>query len=124
MIVSAKVERTARTRDGVAAAAAHHLADHGEGPLDIVGAGVGAADPKAITYAAHQRVFEDMATAVASGRSPAVSGAEARKSVELILAIYQSALAGGAPVTLPLARTPGLHAFDQADTRRLESSPR
>ena len=82
------------------------------------------ADPKAITYAAHQRVFEDMATAVASGRSPAVSGAEARKSVELILAIYQSALAGGAPVTLPLARTPGLHAFDQADTRRLESSPR
>jgi predicted dehydrogenase len=75
-------------------------------------AGVGAADPKAINFLAHQRVFEDMAAAITTGRPPAVTGVEARRSVEVILAIYQSALAGGAPVRLPLARTPELRAFD------------
>ncbi len=75
--------------------------------------GVGAADPKAITTLAHQRVFEDMARAIATGSAPTVTGADARKSVEVILAIYQSALAGGAPVSLPLAHTPELRAFDQ-----------
>ena len=74
--------------------------------------GVGAADPKAITSIGHQRVFEDMAQAITTGRQPAVTGAEARKSVEIILAIYQSALAGGMPVKLPLARTPELRSFD------------
>lgn len=74
--------------------------------------GVGAADPKAITSIGHQRIFEDMAEAVRTGRPPAITGADARKSVEIILAIYQSALAGGIPVNLPLARTPELHAFN------------
>jgi UDP-N-acetyl-2-amino-2-deoxyglucuronate dehydrogenase len=74
--------------------------------------GVGAADPKAIASVSHQRVFEDMAQAVTAGRPPVVTGSEARKSVEIILAIYQSALAGGMPVKLPLARTPELRSFD------------
>jgi UDP-N-acetyl-2-amino-2-deoxyglucuronate dehydrogenase len=80
-------------------------------------AGVGAADPKAITFVGHQRVFEDMAQAIALQRLPAVTGAEARKSVEIILAIYQSALAGGMPVNLPLARTPELRPFDQVEKK-------
>ncbi len=74
--------------------------------------GVGAADPKAIASVSHQRVLEDMAQAVTAGRQPVVTGNEARKSVEIILAIYQSALAGGMPVKLPLAKTPELRSFN------------
>jgi hypothetical protein len=37
-----------------------------------------------------------------------VDGAEGRKAVELILALYQSAQAGGMPVELPLAKDPVL----------------
>ena len=36
-----------------------------------------------------------------AGKKPAVDGKEARRSVELILAIYKSALAGGKEVELP-----------------------
>lgn len=87
------------------------LAQYGHKPGTV---GVGAADPKAITSVGHQRIFEDMAEAVQTGRAPAITGADARKSVEIILAIYQSALAGGKPVNLPLARSPELRSFDQA----------
>jgi UDP-N-acetyl-2-amino-2-deoxyglucuronate dehydrogenase len=69
-------------------------------------AGAGAADPAAIDYVAHQRNFEDTVKALKKGRKPLVDGAEGRKSVEIILAIYQSALAGGKPVQLPLKKTP------------------
>ena len=68
--------------------------------------GVGAADPAAIDYLAHKRNFEDAVKALKKGVKPMVDGAEGRKSVEIILAIYQSALAGGKPVHLPLKRTP------------------
>jgi UDP-N-acetyl-2-amino-2-deoxyglucuronate dehydrogenase len=77
-------------------------------------AGAGAADPRAIPTLLHRRVFEDFADAVASGRPSAVPGAEARKAVEVILAIYESARAGGTPVSLPLGRSPDLSGFDPA----------
>jgi hypothetical protein len=35
-----------------------------------------------------------------------VDGPEGRKSVEIVLAIYRSAIQGGRPVHLPLKRTP------------------
>jgi hypothetical protein len=35
-----------------------------------------------------------------------VDGPEGRKSIEIILAVYRSALSGGRPVRLPLKRTP------------------
>ena len=72
----------------------------------IGGAGVGAADPAAISYVQHQKNFEDMVRALKMNTSPMVDGSEGRKSVEIILAIYQSALKGGKPVQLPLKRTP------------------
>ncbi len=75
-------------------------------------AGVGAADPKAIHFEDHQNVFEDAAGAIREKREPAVNGEQGRKSVEIILAIYASALAGGKPVTLPLEKTPELKAFN------------
>jgi predicted dehydrogenase len=69
-------------------------------------AGAGAADPAAISYVEHQKNFEDVARALKKGTQPLVDGREGRKSVEIILAIYRSALTGGKPVQLPLKRTP------------------
>ena len=68
--------------------------------------GAGAADPAAISFREHQRNFEDAVRALKQGTRPLVDGPEGRKSVEIILAIYRSALTGGKPVKLPLKRTP------------------
>ncbi|MHC4916641.1 MAG: Gfo/Idh/MocA family protein [Planctomycetota bacterium] len=61
----------------------------------------GQSDPKAISFAGHQRQFEDFVKALDGGQ-PLVDGAEGRKSVEIINAIYMSAREGGKPVKLPL----------------------
>lgn len=61
----------------------------------------GASDPKAISFIGHQRQFEDFLRAVNSGTRPAIDGLEGRKSVEIILAIYESAWTGR-KITLPL----------------------
>ena len=73
--------------------------------------GAGAADPAAIDFSLHQRVFEDAVKAISQRTAPMVDGLEGRKAVEIILAIYRSALAGGKPVPLPLNRTPVRRAF-------------
>lgn len=39
----------------------------------------------------HQRIIEDMIDAVKNDREPAINGEEARKSLELVLSLYQSA---------------------------------
>jgi predicted dehydrogenase len=64
----------------------------------------GASDPKAIGMVGHQRQLEDFARAVASGRAPIVDGVEARKAVEIVLAIYASA-SEHRSVSLPLGAT-------------------
>ncbi|MBN1844882.1 MAG: Gfo/Idh/MocA family oxidoreductase [Sedimentisphaerales bacterium] len=51
----------------------------------------GAADPAAISYEGHRKNFAAFLDALATGSHFAISGAEARRSIELILAIYQSA---------------------------------
>jgi len=61
-------------------------------------AGAGAADPAAIDFVWHQRNFEDVMQAIKSGRPPAVDGAEARRAVALIRAIYQSATNDGVKI--------------------------
>jgi predicted dehydrogenase len=68
--------------------------------------GAGAADPKAIDFSGHQKCFEDAVRSLKAGKKPLIDGPEARKSIEIILAIYRSALKGGKPVQLPLKRTP------------------
>jgi len=73
--------------------------------------GAGAADPASIGFVGHQRNFEDAVRALKKGTAPLVDGQEARKSIEIILAIYQSALSGGKPVRLPLKRTPARRRF-------------
>ncbi|HID23765.1 MAG TPA: Gfo/Idh/MocA family oxidoreductase [Planctomycetaceae bacterium] len=63
----------------------------------------GAADPAAISYVGHMEQLKDFINAVNRGSEPLVDGEEGRKSVEIILAIYQSAWTGRR-VTLPLKR--------------------
>jgi len=70
--------------------------------------GAGANDPKAISHGWHRLNLVDAIEAILAGRAPAVDGAEGRKAVELILALYQSAQAGGIPINLPLAQDPVL----------------
>lgn len=65
----------------------------------------GAADPKAISFVGHQRQFEDFLAAIEQGQKPMIDGDQGRKSVELILAIYQSSWEGKR-VTLPLTGDP------------------
>jgi UDP-N-acetyl-2-amino-2-deoxyglucuronate dehydrogenase len=48
----------------------------------------------------HRRQIEDVANAIRKDRPPSIPGEEGRKSLEIVLAIYQSALTGK-PVTLP-----------------------
>ncbi|MCX7788147.1 MAG: Gfo/Idh/MocA family oxidoreductase [Spirochaetes bacterium] len=63
--------------------------------------GGGAADPAAIGYLGHKLQFEDVVTSIRQGKRPSVDGQEARKAVEIILAIYRSAELGK-EVKLPL----------------------
>jgi len=59
-----------------------------------VGGTGGASDPKAISYQGHQRQLKDFVKAIQTGSAPLVDGAEGRKSVEIILAIYKSSQTG------------------------------
>jgi predicted dehydrogenase len=68
--------------------------------------GGGASDPSAIGHHGHAMQFADFIKAIRNDSTPAVDGHEGRKAVEIILAVYRSALAGGKPVQLPLKRTP------------------
>ena len=77
----------------------------------VGGKSEGATDPSAMSHVQHQRNFEDMVKALKKGTKPLIGGTEGRKSVEIILAIYRSALMGGKPVQLPLKRTPPRRPF-------------
>ncbi|MBI1299830.1 gfo/Idh/MocA family oxidoreductase [bacterium] len=56
--------------------------------------GSGAADPMAIGSEKHRRQIVDLIDAIRTGRPPAIQGAEARRSVEIIRAIYTSSQEG------------------------------
>jgi UDP-N-acetyl-2-amino-2-deoxyglucuronate dehydrogenase len=56
--------------------------------------GGGAADPAAISADGHRRQLESFLAALAQDRDPEPSAEEARKAVEIILAIYRSADTG------------------------------
>jgi predicted dehydrogenase len=71
------------------------------------GATGGASDPKAISHVGHARQLADFVRAIKGKGKPLVDGAEGRRAVEIILAIYQSQ-ATGKIVKLPLAKDPKL----------------
>ena len=60
-----------------------------------------ASDPKALSVFGHMTQVNDIALAILKDREPMVTGEDARKAVELILAIYRSARTGR-NVKLPL----------------------
>ncbi len=74
-----------------------------------ISGGGGAADPAAIGHHGHARQFRDVLRAIKKGRAPLIDGAEGRRSVELILAVYKAAETGRA-VPLPLPSDPTLKA--------------
>jgi predicted dehydrogenase len=65
----------------------------------------GASDPAAIGHHGHASEYRDFVAAIRQGRPPAIDGSEGRRSVEIVLAIYQSA-ATGRVVSLPLKSGP------------------
>lgn len=65
----------------------------------------GASDPAAISFKGHMEQLKDFIKAIETGGKPVVDGEEGRKSVEIILAIYQSSWTGKR-VPLPLKKDP------------------
>jgi len=60
-----------------------------------------ASNPADISYAGHREQLRDFLSAIDTGRDPAIDGTEARKPLEIILAVYESARSGR-DVMLPL----------------------
>jgi UDP-N-acetyl-2-amino-2-deoxyglucuronate dehydrogenase len=54
----------------------------------------GASDPSDINFTGHQKQIEDIIQSIETGREPLIDGLEGRKSVEIVLAIYESARSG------------------------------
>jgi UDP-N-acetyl-2-amino-2-deoxyglucuronate dehydrogenase len=54
----------------------------------------GASDPLSISYLGHQRQMEDLIQAIETNQQPLVDAEEGRKSVAIVLAIYESARTG------------------------------
>jgi UDP-N-acetyl-2-amino-2-deoxyglucuronate dehydrogenase len=63
--------------------------------------GLGASDPAAIRMDLHTKQYRDFLDAINNGTDPLITPIEARKPVEIILAVYESARTGK-PVKLPL----------------------
>ena len=59
----------------------------------------GASDPMAISLDPFERQFRDFGDAIATGRQPAVSGAEGCAALEIVDAIYRSCRTGQPPKT-------------------------
>lgn len=74
--------------------------DDGNGGVDIK-LGTAETPPTAAHIQGHQAQILDLINAVREDRDPMVTGEEARKAVEIILAVYRSSKTG-LPVTFPL----------------------
>ena len=70
------------------------------GKVDAAASGA-AQDPADISYYGHREQLKDVLDAIERGRPPDIDGHEARKPLEIILAVYASARSGEI-VTLPL----------------------
>jgi predicted dehydrogenase len=55
---------------------------------------VGSGDPRGMSWNEHRVQIADLAQAIREGRQPMIPGAEARRAVQLVLAIYESAKTG------------------------------
>jgi predicted dehydrogenase len=62
----------------------------------------GSANPAAISNEGHRRQIEDMLRAVIEDRAPMIDGREGRKSLEVVVALYESADSGQSVRVQPL----------------------
>lgn len=67
--------------------------ENGNGGVDIK-MGTAATEPTAIAAEGHQIQIRDLCLSIIEDRDPMVTGEEARKAVEVILAVYESARTG------------------------------
>jgi len=72
-------------------------------------------DPATAQIAGHRTQIADFLQAIADDREPLITGEEARKPLEIILAVYESARTGR-EVALPLV-APGTHPTQERPTR-------
>ncbi len=75
--------------------------------LSSKSSGGGAADPSAISFKGHAKLFADMIRAIETDTEPKINGPEGRRAVEIILGIYKAAESGES-VHLPLEADPEL----------------
>src|SRR5260370_15035151 len=73
-----------------------------QAPGDGIKSPAAAANPANISYTGHREQFPPILRAIQSGGTPAIDGREARKPLEIILAVYESARTRR-DVALPLA---------------------
>jgi len=64
--------------------------------------GTAASDPTTIGMEGHKALIQDFADAIREDREPLITGEEARKAVEVVLAVYESSRTGQ-PTKLPLS---------------------
>ena len=69
----------------------------------------GSSDPSAISYEGHRLQLKDLIDSIKKKRNPLVGGEDGRKSVEIILAIYQASWTNKT-VKLPLKKDPKIPA--------------
>ena len=55
---------------------------------------VGKSDPKGMSWDGHEELVRDLARSLRAARPPAIPGLEARRAVQLVLAIYEAARTG------------------------------
>jgi predicted dehydrogenase len=72
-----------------------HLRDPREDRVLEANISSGAANPMDISATGHAAVFQNFAQAIRQGRHPLIDGAEGRRSVEVVEAIYRAARSGG-----------------------------
>ena len=84
-------------RDAMTAEAEARKAEAAKAPKKVVPAGT----PIPNVNMGHTPVVADFIEAIQTGRSPRVDGREARRSVELITAIYDSGKQGSKPIRFP-----------------------
>lgn len=76
-------EKTASDDDNIINAMSRQNISHG-----------GVSNPADISFAGHQNQLEDFIRSIETGKKPFIDGNEGRKSVEIVLAIYESARTG------------------------------
>ncbi|MGH3187932.1 MAG: Gfo/Idh/MocA family protein [Streptosporangiaceae bacterium] len=96
-------EGTVTIEDGRMMGCALRGSGVGAGTGAAAEAGAAASDPAAVGVASHAAQIADLLAAVQEGREPAVGGADGRATLEVVLAVYESARSG-LPVLLGARR--------------------